>query len=431
MTNLDQLLDQISGRRPKLIDLGLARVQAVLAALGSPEQKLPPTFHIAGTNGKGSTVAFLKAILEASGKSVHVYTSPHLVRFNERVVIAGHEISDEAFIDVLARCDEAAGDDPLSFFETLTCAAFLAFSETPADACIIEVGLGGRLDATNMLSAPAATLITPVAMDHQDYLGDTVADIAGEKAGIMKPFCPAIIGRQSPDALATILSIADQVGARTQVFASDWEVRQENGRLIYQDADGLSDVALPRLNGAHQIDNAGLAIAALKAAEIDVSDEVISKGLENVHWPARLHQLREGPLIEQINKAGFEPEVWLDGGHNSHAAQAIAAFVAEIEEKSSKPLYMIFGMQANKDAVQYLSHFNSLAKIVVAVKADRDSAAEPLTLIDAAAQNGMMAVEANSIEDALVTITEMTQEPFRLLICGSLYLAGDVLRQHQ
>lgn len=430
MINLEELLASIEERRPKLIDLGLDRVHAVLKATGSPHEKLPLVFHIAGTNGKGSTTAFLRSILEESGRRVHVYTSPHLVRYNERIVIAGAEISDDALVNVLTRCDQVAGDHPLSFFEMLTCAAFLAFSETPADVCLIEVGLGGRLDATNVVAAPAAAVITPIAVDHQEYLGETIAEIAAEKAGIIKPGAPVIIGQQQPDVMTSLMAAARQVNADVFSCGREWDVWAENGQLIFQDQFGLSDLAPPRLAGDHQLANAGLAIAALKAVGFDISDRDISTGLQNARWPARMQQLRSGPVIDEIVNAGFAPEVWLDGGHNAHAAKALAVAFAGLEEKSAKPLYLIFGMQKNKDPGAYLSYFSGLASGIVATQAEHTAVAEPSYLVEAARKNGLNAQQAGSVRDAIKKITETADGPFRLLICGSLYLAGDVLRHH-
>ena len=278
MTKLDDVLEALKVRRPSLIDLGLERMVTTLRALGDPHLKLPPFFHVAGTNGKGSTVAYLKAILEASGARVHVFTSPHLVRFNERIVLAGEQISDEALIEYLAEVDEAAGDNPLSFFETTTCAALVAFAKHVADYCLVEVGLGGRLDSTNVVENPLASVVTPIALDHQSYLGDTLAKIAGEKAGIFKKNAPAVIAMQTPEAMVTLREKAEMINAPVHAFGTEWSAFAEQGRLVYQDDNGLSDLSAPKLYGAHQYQNAGLAVAAIKRAKLDISDSVISKG---------------------------------------------------------------------------------------------------------------------------------------------------------
>lgn len=298
MTDLSAVLDGIAERRPMLIDLGLERPLAALEKLGSPQQQLPPVIHVAGTNGKGSTIAYMRAILEAAGKSVHVYTSPHLVRFNERIVLAGEEISDGALIDVLTKCDEAVGTQSLTYFELITCAAFLAFAQTPADYLLLEVGLGGRLDTTNVLDRPLATVVTPIALDHQEKLGDSLEKIAKEKAGIFRKNVPAVIAPQTPEAITALEQCAQKIGATLFAYGQGWNAHAEQGRLIYQDDDGLKDLSLPRLLGAHQVTNASVAVAALEAAGIGLDGDQISKGIEKAHWPARLQRLTKGPLVD-------------------------------------------------------------------------------------------------------------------------------------
>lgn len=418
---------EVVKRRPPLIDLGLDRMVTTLRALGSPHEKLPPVFHVAGTNGKGSTIAFIRSILEAAGHSVHVFTSPHLVRYNERIVLAGEEISDDAFIDVVRRCDEAAGEEPLSFFETLTCAAFLAFSETHADYCIIEVGLGGRLDSTNVVRQPKVSVITPIGIDHQDYLGNTLSEIASEKAGIIKQKCRVVVGSQTADAMATLATVAQQREAPLYAFGQEWTAWSENGRLVYQDDNGLSDLHPPRLVGEHQFQNAGLAVAAIKAAELSLSDAVLSAGIENAAWPARLQQIRTGPIIDQCDGRA---EVWLDGGHNVHAAKALALAIAAIEERSSKPLFIIIGMQDNKDARGFIAEFKTLASSLVAVSAVKNGAASATKIMTIASELGIDAIEASGLSEAVELVTKKADGEYRLLICGSLYLAGEVLSNH-
>ncbi|WP_428407082.1 bifunctional folylpolyglutamate synthase/dihydrofolate synthase [Hyphococcus sp.] len=429
MSDVETVLAQIANRRPVIIDLSLDRIKAALSRLGDPQTKLPPFFHVAGTNGKGSTVAFLRAVLEAAGHSVHVYTSPHLVRFNERIVVAGNEISDARLIDALQRVDNAMGDDMLTYFETTTCAAFLAFAETPADYAVIEVGLGGRLDATNVMGDPLAAVVTPVDLDHQAFLGDTLGEIAGEKAGIFRRGAPAVISRQTPDAMAVLQDRASRVGAEIHAFGEQWNVYSEHGRLIYQDEDGLCDLDPPRLPGAHQIENAGTAVAALRAAKLNLDDATISKGLANARWPARMQRLTKGPLIDLAQKLlGEEPEVWLDGGHNPHAGRAIAALMADMEARSSKPLVMISGMQANKDAAGYFAPFAGVAREIFCVAADHDGVLAPEAVAKAAQAGGLIATPCASIEEALKkACADKENEPPRLLISGSLYLAGEIL----
>ena len=442
--DLDARLAALAERRPKLIDLGLSRVEATLEKLDNPQRRTQPTFHVAGTNGKGSTIAFLRAILEAADRSVHVYTSPHLVRFNERIVLAGEEIGDARLLDVLERVDAAAGDDPLSFFETLTCAALLAFSEASADFAIVEVGLGGRLDATNVLS-PIAALIAPVALDHQDYLGDDIEAIAAEKAGILKPGAPAVIGPQDPAAMAVIAERAQAVGAPLYAFGADWDVYEENGRLVYQDREGLADLDPPRLPGRHQFFNAGLAIAGLRAVgqlsvgQVAMSkvtgapaldDGVLSQGLRAATWPARVQRLTRGPVVERLSRGDDGVEVWLDGGHNPHAARALSAAMGDMEERAPKPLFLIVGMQANKDAGGFLAAFEGLASKVYAVAADHDGAAPAETIAQAAQGCGFPAESFPSLDAAADAVARTATAPFRALICGSLYLAGETLRDN-
>ena len=432
MSKVEALLARVAARRPRVIDLSLDRVFAALARMGDPHKKLPPVFHVAGTNGKGSTVAFLRSILEAAGKSVHVYTSPHLVRFNERIVVAGREIEDDALIDALERCDRAVGEEKLTYFETTTCAALLAFAETAADYAIIEVGLGGRLDATNVFDRPLACLITPVDLDHQQFLGDTLSLIAAEKAGILRAGVPAVIGVQAPDAMATIEARAGEIGAPLFAFARQWQVYAEHGRMIYQDEAGLCDLDAPRLPGAHQIANAGLAVAALRAAELGLSDSVLSDGVASARWPARLQRLTRGPLVDLARDLlGAAPEIWLDGGHNPHAGRAVAAVMAGFEERNSRPLVMISGMQANKDAEGYFSAFSGLAAKLYAVAADHSGVAPAEEVSRAATAAGLDTEIGPSVEAALRRACEdNAKEPPRFLISGSLYLAGEILQEN-
>ena len=432
MSEVEATLAQIASRRPVIIDLSLDRMRAALSRLGDPQKRLPPIFHVAGTNGKGSTVAFLRAILEAAGHTVHVYTSPHLVRFNERIVVAGKEISDASLIDALTRTDKAMGDDMLTYFETTTCAAFLAFAETPADYAIIEVGLGGRLDATNVMEPPLSAIVTPVDLDHQSFLGDTLGEIAGEKAGIFRRGAPAVLSRQSADVMAALQDHAQKTRAPIYAFGEQWNVYSEHGRLIYQDDDGLCDLSLPRLPGAHQIDNAGTAIAAIRAAGINIDDAIISKGLMSAQWPARMQRLTKGPLVELAHKRLEQaPEIWLDGGHNPHAGRAIASVMADFEARSARPLVMISGMQANKDAIGYFAPFAGLARAVYCVAADHDGVMTPEEVANAASAAGLDAKPCASLNEAMgLASANKTNEPPRFLISGSLYLAGQVLRDH-
>ena len=429
MNAVEAALEHVALRRPQLIDLGLGRVFRTLDRLGAPHRRLPPTFHIAGTNGKGSTLAYVRAILEASGARVHSFISPHLVRYNERIVLAGREISDAAFLDVIDRVDAAAGEDDLTFFETITCAAFLAFAEAEGDYLVLEVGLGGRLDATNVLERPLAAVVTPIALDHQNFLGETLGLIAREKAGIFRAGAPAVIGPQTAEAMAVFETQAQSTGARLFAFGRRWSAWSENGRLIYQDDDGLCDLAPPRLVGAHQVMNAGLAVAATRAAGLDLTDDIVSQGLSSARWPARLQRLRTGPIVE-ILKDAADAEVWLDGGHNPHAARALAQAMADLEEKSPKQLVLISGMQENKDADGFFAAFAGLAASVFAVQAHHSGSRVPANVAAAAERAGLPAHPCACLEEAARLARGAGKSPLRILICGSLYLAGEVLRDH-
>ena len=431
MTSPDAVLARIAERRPVLIDLGLERMIAALARLGDPHNGLPPVFHVAGTNGKGSTVAYLRSILEASGKSVHVYTSPHLVRFNERIVVAGREIADDALVEVLTRCDREVGQKSLTFFEATTCAAFLAFAETPADYLVLEVGLGGRLDATNVIDRPLAAVVAPVALDHQQFLGDTLAAIAAEKGGIFRKDAPAVVGPQTAEAMQALEACATNAGAHFFAYGSSWGAHEEHGRLVYQDGDGLRDLSSPRLVGPHQIMNAGLAVAAIKAAGLGLDDATISEGLRSARWPARMQRLKTGPIVDFVRTNGAgEPDIWLDGGHNPHAGRAVAAALADIEEKAPRPLVLISGMQETKDAEGFFAAFAGIAASVFTVRADHEGAAAPADVAAAAERGGIPAYPCASIEEAVRLAVGNGRTPTRILICGSLYLAGEVLREN-
>ncbi|HEY9216212.1 MAG TPA: folylpolyglutamate synthase/dihydrofolate synthase family protein, partial [Ancylobacter sp.] len=326
---VDAIFERLLALHPKLIDLSLDRVWRLLGRLGHPERRLPPVIHVAGTNGKGSTVAFMRAVLEASGKRVHVYTSPHLVRFNERIRLAGRLVDDAALTDALARAEVANQGEPITFFEITTAAAFLLFSEVPADILLLEVGLGGRLDATNVIETPLATIITPVSIDHVDFLGDTIALIAAEKAGILKRGVPAVLGRQPPDALRVIERQAARLGVPLHIIGEDVQAYEEAGRLIVSDEDGLLDLPRPRLVGPHQIENAGLAVAALRVAGLGLTSTDFEQGVRAAEWPARLQRLGWGPLTVRAPQG---VDIWLDGGHNEAGGKALAAALADIED---------------------------------------------------------------------------------------------------
>lgn len=430
----DAILERLTRLHPKAIDLSLDRMRMLLARLGDPQTRLPPVFHIAGTNGKGSTAAYLRAMLEAAGKRVHVYTSPHLVRFHERIRLAGQLISEDALQILLDECERAAGETPVTFFEITTAAALTAFARVPADALILEVGLGGRLDATNVIDAPLVSVITPVDLDHQHYLGDTIEQIAAEKAGIIKRGRPVAVGPQADAAYGVIEREAERLGAPLIAWGRQFSAHDERGRMVFQDESGVMDLPHPRLVGAHQIANAALAIAALKAQEVfKVSDAAIEKGLTHVAWPARMQRLTYGPLVEQAPDGA---EVWLDGGHNPHAGAAISALLADLEDQRPRPLFLIVGMLNTKDAANYLAHFRGLARHVVTIAIPGEANAMGAgALYDAARAAGLNADPADDLEDAMDLVAARAQldgdaAAPRVLICGSLYLAGKVLAQN-
>jgi dihydrofolate synthase/folylpolyglutamate synthase len=431
LTGSDAVLDRLLKLHPKKIDLVLDRILRLLADLGHPERHLPPVIHVAGTNGKGSVCAFARAMLEAGGHRVHVYTSPHLVHFHERIRVVGNLISEAELMGLLLECEQANDGQPITFFEITTAAAILAFARRPADALVMEVGLGGKYDATNIVARPRLTVITPVGLDHAEFLGNSLADIAAEKAGIVKPGVPLIVGPQDDAPRDVILRRADALGAPAQVFGQDFFAHQEHGRMVYQDPDGLLDLPLPRLAGRHQIENAALAIAGLRrVGGTWAKDGAIEQGLRTVEWPARLQRLARGPLIDAAPEGA---EVWLDGGHNPHGAAALARAMADFEERAEKPLYLICGMLRTKDAVGFLSAFRGLARHIVTVDIPGEEASLGAgALYDCARSAGLDAAPAEDVEDAMLQIAAQTRiephdPPPRILICGSLYLAGQVL----
>lgn len=418
----DEILARLMGLHPKIIDLTLDRVHRLLAALGHPERDLPPVIHIAGTNGKGSTQAMIRAGLEAEGKRVHAYTSPHLARFHERIRLAGTLISEPALAALLDECEAANGGVPITFFEITTAAAFLAFARTPADFTLLEVGLGGRLDATNVVERPALTIITPVSIDHQQYLGETLAEIAGEKAGILKRGVPCVVGPQAEEGLEVIEAKAARLGAPLLVHGQHWHAFEERGRLIYQDETGLLDLPLPNLPGPHQIQNAGAAIAALR--RLGFGEVACEAAVSRAEWPARMQRLRQGPLAASAPGV----ELWLDGGHNPAGGEAVAATLARM---ARRPTHLICGMINTKDVAGYLRPLAAQAASLTAVSIPNEPNTLPSAVTaEAARRAGFAAVsEAESVAEALATIT--AQDPAaRVLICGSLYLAGQVLRDN-
>jgi dihydrofolate synthase/folylpolyglutamate synthase len=426
----DALIERLGALHPKKIDLSLGRLQTLLDRLGNPERKLPPTIHVAGTNGKGSTVAFLRAILETSGKGVHVYTSPSLVRFHERIRLAqkgGSAIVDDGrLLKALLAAEKANRGDAITFFEITTAAALLLFAQEPADILLLETGLGGRLDATNVVEKPLASVITPISIDHTEHLGPTLEAIAGEKAGILKRGAPAIIARQQPGPLKVLERAAAKLGVKTFISGEEWSAHEERGRLVYSDDDGLLDLPRPRLIGRHQIENAGTAVATLRALpDLKIPASAFEQGITRAEWPARMQWLGTGKLIGLLPEGA---ELWLDGGHNVAGAMAVTAALNELEEKVSRPLALIAGMLATKDSEGFLACFSGLARELFAVPVPGETSRKPEEIVLAAQQAGLKASAASSVEDALKKIAALPWEaPPRVLITGSLYLAGEVL----
>ena len=419
---MDAISERLRARHPQRIDLSLERMKILCAALGDPQNRLPPVVHVAGTNGKGSTVAFIRAIAEAAGLRVHTYTSPHLVRFNERIRLAGQLIGDDALHAILDRVETAidSSGSEATVFESTTAAAFVAMSETPADLAIVEVGLGGLLDATNVIERPLLSVIAPVDLDHAEFLGDSLHGVAVEKAGILKAGARGLIARQAETAMAAIESAARAVRAPLTVMGVDFDAWAERGGLSFQDQEQFLDLPAPALAGPHQIDNAGLAVAV--ALELDLPEAAIAEGLRSVRWPARMQRLTAGPYGEAARVA--DAELWLDGGHNPHAGAALAVALAERQAKAPRPLALIVGMLANKDAGGFFAALNQSGAAVFTVPFD-GTAAEPEALAAVARGHGLGATPCVSALEALTHALRLGAG--RVTICGSLYLAGEVL----
>jgi dihydrofolate synthase/folylpolyglutamate synthase len=415
---MDPISARLRARHPQRIDLSLDRMRLLCAALGDPQERLPPVIHVAGTNGKGSTVAFIRAIAEAAGLTVHTYTSPHLVRFNERIRLAGRLIEDARLNAILDRIERVAGE--ATVFESTTAAAFLAMSETPADLAIVEVGLGGVLDATNVIARPLLSVITPVDLDHAEFLGTSLRGIAVEKAGILKTGARGLIGRQSEEAMDAITVAADAVHSPLTVMGTDFDAFAERGGMAFQDQERFLDLPLPALAGAHQIDNAGLAVAV--ALELDLPQAAIVEGLSSVRWPARMQRLTGGLYGEMARAA--EAELWLDGGHNPHAARALSEALAQRQVRAPRPLALIVGMLGNKDAGGFFEALKDSGAHVFTVPFD-GAAAEPEALAAVARGHGLGATPMTSAQEALSRALALGAG--RVVICGSLYLAGEVL----
>ncbi len=417
----DVILSRMMGLHPKVIDLTLDRVWRLLGALGDPQNDLPPVIHIAGTNGKGSTQAMIRAGLEGAGKSVHAYTSPHLARFHERIRLAGELISEDHLTEILDECYVQNGGENITYFEITTVAGLLAFARTPADYTLLEVGLGGRLDATNVIDTPAVSIITPISIDHEQFLGNTLTAIASEKAGIIKRGVPVVVGPQQDEAMDVIEATAAKLGAPVFAYGQHWHVWEERGRLIYQDETGLLDLPLPALIGAHQVQNAGAAIAALRVLGFD--EAACEAAVTKAEWPARMQRLRHGPLVDAADRA----ELWLDGGHNPAAGDALAEALTRLPER---PLFMICGMLNTKDIGGYLHPLAASAQKLYAVSIPGSEATLPAEATAAAARDaGMNAVQSDDVMTAITDIVTETPNA-RILICGSLYLAGEILKEN-
>ena len=417
----DVILERLMALHPKVIDLVLDRVWRLLQALGHPERDLPPVIHLAGTNGKGSTQAMIRAGLEAEGKRVHAYTSPHLVRFHERIRLAGTLITEDALAAVLDECEAANGGAPITYFEITTCAALLAMARTPADFTLLETGLGGRLDATNVVEKPELTIITPISMDHESFLGDTLAKIAGEKAGILKRGVPCVVGPQPDEAMDVIEARAQALGAPLLAYGQHWHAWEERGRLVYQDETGLLDLPMPNLPGAHQVQNAGAALAALR--HLGAGEAAHEAAVTQAYWPARMQRLRHGPDLDSL--PGIE--LWLDGGHNPAAGEAIAAHLARLPDR---PTWLVCGMLNTKDARGFLRPLDARAKGLLAVSIPGEANTLP------AEETARMAAEVGHAAGLCTDVTEAihrigkTDPAARVVICGSLYLAGRVLNSY-
>lgn len=426
----DLLIEQLSQIHPKGFDLSLNRISGLLDKLGNPHREIPPAFHVAGTNGKGSTLAFIRAILEAAGYRVHVHTSPHLVNWQERYRLAGKLVDDDTLADAIERVAEANGGKPITIFEIMSAVMFVLFSEHPADFSLVEVGLGGRADATNMIEKPLVCAISPIALDHQAYLGDTIEKIALEKAGIIKPGRPVAIGNQSDAARAVIEDVASDRNAPCVIAGQDFDNYRDATGFVYQDEDGLLDLPLPRLLGEHQLDNAALAIAAIRKSCTKVPVEAFSAGMKSVSWPGRMEKLAPGRIAAQFNQA---VSIWIDGGHNPSAGAAIAAELKRQSREANIRLVMICGMINTKEPLGYFQPFSDLnAEVITVPVSMSDASIDPEELAGTASKAGLEASSAANVEEAIENAVErLGSDPqAKVLFCGSLYLVGEILARN-
>lgn len=421
----DKILERLHRLHPKKIDLSLDRMTDILAKMDHPERKLPPVIHVAGTNGKGSTVAYLRAILQAAGLRVHVYNSPHLVRFSERIRLAGKLIDEDRLLEYLLECEKINGDDPITYFEITTAIAFKAFAECPADVLLLEVGLGGRLDATNVIDKPLSTVITPVSVDHEQFLGTDLSGIAHEKAGIAKPNAPLIIAEQPDPAKTAILDYAKTIKAIT-FGPENWSVYPTDTGFNYRDNKGSLSLPLPALHGPHQISNAGLAIACLRHQDrFNITEEHIAEGITSVNWPARLQDITDSPYGRLLPEGST---LWLDGGHNPAAGQILANFFSKSDQR---PLVLICGMMANKDTCGFLQPLKPHVAKLYGIKVVGEDSHNADEITEMARKTSMEAENASSAIDAIQNIDNAAKDKaVRVLICGSLYLAGHILAEN-
>lgn len=431
-TQIQKLLQN----HPKGFDLSLGRIRGLLNVLGNPHLNIPPIFHIAGTNGKGSTSAFLREIIEASGKTTHVHTSPHLVDWVERYRLGKDEggkfVSDDVLEQAIITASDANGGKPITVFEIMSAVAFILFSQNKADYSIIEVGLGGRFDATNVIENPLISIITPIALDHQSYLGNTIEKIAFEKAGIIKNSTPVIIGPQQDAAREVIEKIAQERNCKTYISRQDFDGFEQRGRFVYQDEWGLLDLPIPNLKGKHQIDNATTAIAATRVAKFGLQNKQYEKAMRNAYWPGRFEPLAKGDLIKSLPKerrADFD--IWIDGGHNPAAGEALIRELDVLKQKDDLPIFMICGMLTTKDPSGFFDHFtNKIEQVLTVPIIDSEAGFAPEKLSQLCKKSGLNSTSQKSVEEAILKINALHKGPARIIICGSLYLVGEVLKDN-
>jgi dihydrofolate synthase/folylpolyglutamate synthase len=421
----DLAIQRLRANHPSLIDLSTGRVERLLDALGRPERRLPPVIHVAGTNGKGSTMAYLRGIAEAAGLKVHALTSPHLVRFAERIRLAGELISDARLAELIDVVEAANAGEPISFFEITTVLAFEAFARTPADLCLVEVGLGGRFDATNVFDAPAVSVITPIDYDHLEMLGPELSKIAWEKAGIIKSGRPVVSARQMEEAEQVVEREAEALGAPLMLMGRDFDAWEERGRLLVQTPDRLLDLPPPSLFGGHQFANAGLAVAAALAFDPQLGEEVVGRGVAAASWPARFQRLTKGPLAELARARGSD--LWIDGGHNPHAGRALAESASRLVDRDPRPLVMVVGMFARKDAKGFFLPFAEMRPKVFVTTFDSPNAAPSEELAAAARAAGLCPEIRPDLTAAVQAALALPGPPPHLLVCGGLHFAGEVL----